>query len=60
MKDISTCLYVQPHITLCTAFLKWEEKQTLKITILLNESKKFLKRVCLPLESLTVRQMNAE
>lgn len=36
------------YATLCTAFLKLEEKQTLKITTLLNESKKFFKRVFFP------------
>lgn len=39
MKNISTCQYRQRHVTLCKAFLKLEEKQTLQIITVLNESK---------------------
>lgn len=45
MKNISTYQCTQLHITLCKAFVKLEEKQTLKITALLSESKRSLKCV---------------
>lgn len=40
-KLISTCRYMQLHITRCKAFLKREAKHTLKMTTVLNESKVF-------------------
>lgn len=43
MKNISTYQCMQLHITLCKAFVKLEEKQTLKMSALLSESKRSLK-----------------
>lgn len=55
MRNISTYQCMQLHISLCKAFMKLQEKQTLKIITLLSESKKSLKCVFFPLEILKAK-----